>query len=191
MSIRPLPALVLLWLAAATPATAQSTNTTLYLCGEAPHLEAVVDPQPISQLPRCSEVDGWGLGAWRTGSGSAGTAPGPLRVGAITVQKQRDLNTVALRRLLYDRTVVQRLELLRIETNGAGPQDDRLVARLRLEQVAVIAARATASAGPGEDLVELAPGRYEINSWDPPAPSGTPPTYRYCRDLAAATEGCP
>lgn len=190
MSIRPLLALVLLWLAAATPAMAQSTNVKLYLCGEAPNLVAVVDPQTISQLPNCSEVDGWGLGAWRTGSGSAGAAPGPLRVGAITVQKRRDVNTVALRKLLYDRTVVPRLELLRVATNGPGPQDDRWLTRLRLEQVVVIAARATGSAGPGEDLVELAPARFEINSWDPPGTANAAPTYRYCRNLATATEGC-
>jgi hypothetical protein len=188
---RLLPWLGLPMVAAGAAAQAQSGGLVSYLCGPTNALENVVEPAlPYSQ-PNCSEVIAWGLGAWRTGGGTAGSAPGPLQVGAITVQKARDLNTVKLRDLLYSTTVVTRLELLTVQPNGPGPADDRLVTRLRLVDTRVVAARATTGVASGEDVVELAPLRYEFGSWDPPGVPASAPPFVYCRNLATNSEACP
>jgi hypothetical protein len=187
---RVLPLLGVLPLVVAGSAQAQSTGLVSYLCGPGPLVEVVRPTLPYSQ-PNCSEVIAWGLGAWRTGGGTAGAAPGPLQVGTITVQKARDRNTVALRNLLYTQGVVDRLELLTIQPNGSGPGDDLLVTRLRLVDTRVVAARATAGVASGEDVVELAPIRYEYGSWNPPGAPGTSPNFVYCRNLATNSEACP
>lgn len=181
-----LPGLLLAGMGAAQ---AQSTGLRSYLCGPDP-LRNVVQPALGYSQPNCSEVIAWGLGAWRTGGGTAGTGPGPLQVGTITVQKARDLNTVALRDLLYSRTIVDRLELLTILPNGPGPADDLLITRLRLVDTRVVAARATTGVASGEDVVELAPVRYEFGSWDPPGATGSAPGFVYCRNLATNSEAC-
>lgn len=187
---RILPRLGLLALLVTGSAQAQSTGLVSYLCGPAPLLD-VVRPAPTVSLPNCSEVIAWGLGAWRTGGGTAGTGSGPLQVGTITVQKARDLNTVALRKLLYEKTVVDRLELVTIQPNGPGPGDDLLVTRLRLVDTRVTATRATTGVASGEDVVELQPVRYEFGSWDPPAPPSIAPNFVYCRTIATGSETCP
>ena len=176
-------------LAAMGAAQAQSDAVVSYLCGPPPFV-AVVVPRPPYTVGECSEVSSWGLGAWRTGGGTAGTAPGPLQVGAITVQKVRDPNTIALRQLLYNQAPSDRIELLTIQPNGPGPADDLIVTRLRLVDTLVIAARATTGGGSGEDVVELAPVRYEFASWHPPGPPTSQPTVVYCRNLVNNTETC-
>ena len=171
-------------------AQAQSTGLVSYLCGPDPLIDVVEPALPYASGQRCSEVIAWGLGAWRTGGGTAGGGPGPLQVGTITVQKARDPNTVALRNLLYRQTAVDRLELLTILPNGPGPEDDQLITRLRLVDTRVVAARATTGVASGEDVVELAPLRYEFGSWDPPDDPRSAPDFLYCRNLATNAETC-
>jgi hypothetical protein len=187
---RSLSLLGLLPLLVAGSVQAQSTGLRFYLCGRGPLLDVVRPALPYTE-PNCSEVFAWGLGAWRTGGGTAGAAPGPLQVGTITVQKARDLNTVALRNLLYTQVNGDRIELLTIQPNGPGFEDDLMVTRLRLVDSRVVAARATTGVASGDDVVELAPVRYEFGSWDPPGAIGSAPDFVYCRNLETGSEVCP
>jgi hypothetical protein len=174
----------------APAARAQSNSVRNIVCATG-LLDALVVPPfgSDSEFANCSEILGYGVGAWRGGSTGSGAPPGPLSFGTLTITKPRDVNSVKLAESMYFQTGLANLRiysLRQVDAHNWGIESQVVV-----RDVYIFAMRGSVLASGSFDVIEVRGRRYALRGWNPAAAPGTQPSYEFCRDLVTQLPTCP